>query len=462
MKSVSFLRNTWKKWESKASDRSNTEDPSPHGIQKPSFPRASTTNSRGLSITVKHIPLEISKSIPVDGSWRASEDYQPPPSPIYDQFTQHRGDLSLISRESSRSALDVAYYREEERGPISPRGSTPTSPKTLRHTSGPAPHSNYPAQPTVIYDNEHNLSSPRHPSSPRQTTTSLRSPTLPTYQLLPPIDLNYGPGSKFERTLEGSGCKCVRASPQSRHREWCPRHSLDGSVPHRTALDGRRSAQKTVHAVLDLSLDAHPRSLYHHTGSTPHLPYKARSSSRPTPSEDSGFSEGSDADHFPLSLFPVPPPLIVRKKVPAPLVLRPMHPASSSPSSRDSTPVGTPTTPRFHAASPAGSASPGKKHFSLRPAASFSPPPFSPPNSPLPRVPTTPDGARRSPDYGGRPLRGAQSSANLREALPFAARQHRLTSSEPMSEQIGLPSKRPVAMRGVCDLEAYMVRFYCH
>ncbi len=190
--------------------------------------------------------------------------------PFMINFTQHRGDLSLISRESSRSALDVAYRRDEERGPISPKDSAPTSPRTLRHASGPAPRSNYPAQPTVIYNNEHNLSSPRIPSSPRQTTTSLRSPTLPTYQLLPPIDLNYGSGSKFERSLEASGCNCVRSSPQSRHREWCPRHSLDetsSNVAHR-APAGARPAQKTVHAILDLSLNAHPRSLYHHTGST--------------------------------------------------------------------------------------------------------------------------------------------------------------------------------------------------
>ena len=176
MKSVSFLRNTWKKWESKASDRGNAED----STHKQAHPRASTTNSRGLSITVKHIPREKSNTITVDGSWNASEDYQPP-SPIYHQFTQHRGDLSLISRESSRSALDVAYRRDEERGPISPKDSAPTSPRTLRHASGPAPRSNYPAQPTVIYNNEHNLSSPRIPPSPRQMATSLRSPTLPSF-----------------------------------------------------------------------------------------------------------------------------------------------------------------------------------------------------------------------------------------------------------------------------------------
>lgn len=472
MKSVSFLRNTWKKWESKSSDgRGNAENVNPQERQKPSPPRSTKRNERSLTITVvKHIPLDsldAPKTVAIDGSWRPSE-YRQPPSPIYDQFTQNRGDLSFMRRHNSQITLDT-MTGDAERGLTSPI-------RPLRHaTSNIVSRPSAPAQATVAYRSpEHSPSSPRHPSSPCKPTVSLRTTPPPTFHLLPPIDLDYGPGSKFERSLEASICKCLRSSPQSRHHSQCPRYSSSGGITiarSREVLDGRNS-EKSVHAVLNKSLNSSPRSLYRRTGSTPHLPFIERSprpSPTPTLSEYS-CSETSE-DHFPLSLFPAPPPLIVRKKIPAPLVLRPIR-ASSSQSSLDSTPIGTPTTPRNQSAySPSQSSitSPNKKHFSLRQCASFSPPPFSPPNSPLPNPPSSPErsrwpsDSRRSPEYHGRPLRHAQSNANLRDALPFPAT-HRLTSSEPISDQSSLPIQipsakgRPEAIRGVRDLQGYMVR----
>ncbi|KAF9075948.1 hypothetical protein BDP27DRAFT_1415103 [Rhodocollybia butyracea] len=58
------------------------------------------------------------------------------------------------------------------------------------------------------------------------------------------------------------------------------------------------------------------------------------------------------ADFDSLLLFPAPPPLIIRKRVPKPLVLRPSAtiaplPPSPTISSLDSTPLATPTTPTF-------------------------------------------------------------------------------------------------------------------
>jgi hypothetical protein len=480
MKSVSFLRNTWRKWESKGSDsRGNPQNNIPEEHPKPSYSRSSAGTGRSLTVTVQHLPIQASNATSVDGSWLSLEgqDKKLPPSPNYDQFAQCRGEHSIIHRDSSRYALDVTYHNHGDSSPKLSKLDQPTTQTPSKHTPIQT-RSNQAFSPVSSRDDrETRASGSRYLSLPRQPPPSPRSPTLPTYQILPPIDLHYGPGSKFEHFSEAGGCKCLRSGPQAKHHSRCPRYThLEArkSMSPKVFSDTQTS-QKTVHAVLDLSVDSKPRSLYHRTASTPHLPYKDAHKSKLPPSELSVYStDGSEAEQFPLSLFPTPPPLIVRKKIPTPLLLRPLKRPSSPHSSRDSTPVGTPTTPRFHAMpSPSQSSvsSPGKKHFSLRPSASFSPPPFSPPNSPLPSLPTTPDGSqrpseyRRSPDHGMRSLRSAQSNANLRDALPFPAT-HRLTSSEPISDQSSLPVSRPrlaarprpEAVRAK-DFQEYMVRF---
>ncbi|KAF8192481.1 hypothetical protein BJ912DRAFT_1057844 [Pholiota molesta] len=328
----------------KGSDsRGNPQNNIPEEHPKPSYSRSSAGTGRSLTVTVQHLPIQASNATPVDG--------------------EH----SIIHRDSSRYALDVTYHNHGDSSPKLSKLDQPTTQTPSKHTPIQT-RSNQAFSPVNSRDDrETRASGSRYLSLPRQPPPSPRSPTLPTYQILPPIDLHYGPGSQ-----------------------------------------------------------------------TPFPVSKI-------------YIFGSAKETVPSFTLPPPPPLIVRKKIPTPLLLRPLKRPSSPHSSRDSTPVGTPTTPRFHAMpSPSQSSvsSPGKKHFSLRPSASFSPPPFSPPNSPLPSLPTTPDGSqrpseyRRSPDHGMRSLRSAQSNANLRDALPFPAT-HRLTSSEPISDQSSLPVSRP-------------------
>ncbi|KAF8639858.1 hypothetical protein AX17_001113 [Amanita inopinata Kibby_2008] len=63
-------------------------------------------------------------------------------------------------------------------------------------------------------------------------------------------------------------------------------------------------------------------------------------------------SQPADSQEFPLSLFPDPPPLVIRQKTPSPLVLKlPSNiatlPSSPTVSSLESSPLTTPTTPRI-------------------------------------------------------------------------------------------------------------------
>ncbi|KAH9482807.1 hypothetical protein JR316_0004907 [Psilocybe cubensis] len=456
MKSISFLRNTWKKREQKTplDGSDNTPPSSPRDSRKQQFSKSTTTSSRSLTVTLRQLPVEDTSALQVGGSWQISNNYQPP-SPIYDQFTQ--SDLTLRHKESVQSGLDKSYcsrtmLSEQSNKPcnmssLPPRKFSTTHSTQQQYVTLPTKTTHCPVIPERQKDGITEQHSPTHTRN--VSPPSPRTPSLPSFQLLPPIDLNYGPGSKFGDSLAGGkNCKCD-PTPRSRHDAQCPRHTFaeaqNNMTPVRSTTVSQRSP-KTVDAILDLSHDSKPRSLYHSTGSTPHLPYRDRavSSSR---SEDSSYSAGSsEAEHFPLSLFPLPPPLIVRKRVPAPLVLRNVTPPSASAhSSRDSTPVGTPTTPRFstlNSPSQSSVASPSKKFYTGRPSTNFSPPPFSPPNSPLPKPPVAQDVARRSPEQTIHPLRTVQSNANLRGALPFPAK-HRLTSSEPISDQASVPIRRP-------------------
>ncbi|PPQ77372.1 hypothetical protein CVT25_010954 [Psilocybe cyanescens] len=458
MKSISFLRNTWKKWEQKTLDGPDSPQISnPQEPQKPPYSRSTTISGRSLTVTVKHLPVEVTSALQIEGSWQTSDSYQPP-SPIYDQFTR-RDDHILSHKDNRRSDLDASYLSREHLPEQSPRPSTSKMAsfppcKLSTHSTRP-PHVSlsinstpWPVVPEKRKDgipDHHTSTHTRNVAPPSSPCT----PSLPSFQLLPPIDLNYGPGSKLgDKLSKGKACKCDLSS-RSGHHSQCPRYTFadaQRSMAHSRSTNALRKSPKTVHAVLDLSHDAKSRSLYYSTGSTPHLPYRERAQSS-TRSEDDSYSAGSsEAEHFPLSLFPLPPPLIVRKKVPAPLVLRNVTPTSASAhSSRDSTPVGTPTTPRFSALnSPSQSSvnSPSKKFYTGRPSTNFSPPPFSPPNSPLPKPPISQEAVRRSPQQTIHPLRTVQSNANLRGALPFPAT-HRLTSSEPISDQSSVPIRRP-------------------
>ncbi|PPQ67824.1 hypothetical protein CVT26_007071 [Gymnopilus dilepis] len=404
-------------------------------------------SSSTLTVSVKHLPIEQTSTTPVEGSWRASEPYQPP-SPIYAQFTQHR---CLDSRANSQTELkascvasgsasadEPAFFRTYVSPPQSPRMAQVEDSHHLPTTHSPKLPS---GEPSSIH---YRASSGLQPSA-QYKQSPLNSPSLPSFKLLPPLDLNYGPGSKLDSLLEGTTCKCVPPK-HSKNPSLCPRNNL----PHSPSSISARTHHppKIVNAVVDPAQDAKRRSLYHSTGSTPHLPYKASAQSVAKSDSSAHSVDSSEADQFPLSLFPLPPPLIVRKKVPAPLVLRATFTASAQ-SSRDSSPVRTPTTPRLQALnSPSQSniTSPTKKSSLGRPSASFSPPPFSPPDSPLPLPPVSPKASLESTRHSVRPLRMAQSNISLRDPLPFPAT-HRLTSSEPIPDQSISPARRPFKWR---------------
>ncbi|RDB22876.1 hypothetical protein Hypma_010325 [Hypsizygus marmoreus] len=203
-----------------------------------------------------------------------------------------------------------------------------------------------------------------------------------------------------------------------------------------------KDSSRTVHAILDLddSPNSNIRSVYHTTSSTSHLPLdRGGSSSMSLKSSPLSRNVGQEASSdFPLALFPSPPPLVIRKR-PKPLVLLPTPTIAQLPpspllGSNDSTPLATPTTPH-----PLYSPSPSKSRSTKvisrgpgRPLNSIPPPVYSPPDSPLPTPPMSPRWAE--PEYR-RPLRNAQSTSELRGYLPESRQPaHRPTASAPVSD----------------------------
>jgi hypothetical protein len=462
MRSVGFLRNPWKKREQKISDSRDNAENSRQTTQKTKNHSTNVSAAAGhnLAIKVECLPLDVSTASPVEGSW----SYQHP-SPIQGGSPQKRSDRTLIRRDSSRLGLDATYRahgamvsggQKQSRASNPPIQQASTKAFSTEHLVRPRLPASRNAKEVLVFSTE-------YPTLLRQSSSpfSPQSPRLPSFPLLPPIDLDYGPGSKFDKLAEIKGCQCPQP-PKSTNHDYCPKFKFSEAqkLTSPTTFSGNlRATHKTVHAVLDLSADVKPRTLYRTTGSTPHLPYHEQVLSPTRPERFGCSGESSDAESFPLSLFPLPPPLLVRKKIPAPLVLRSGLP-SSAVSSRDSTPIGTPTTPRFQSLnSPSQSSIASPKKFHLgRTSAIFSPPPTSPPNSPLPDLPPS---RNLSTDKLAPTLRITQSNANLRGALPYPAT-HRLTSSEPISDHSSLPIKSPMKPRPdpvrVQDSHTYMVR----
>jgi len=464
---MSFFRNTWKKRENKSSDNrdiTKLEISSPQELQRPQYSCPPAGNSRSLNVSVKRLPTNISSTSLVDGSWQPSESPRSSSRPSSrDQVLLQQSGRTLVHRDSGPFDIQSHSSVPTEHPEGSSRTSSltppkPLSPRSTKPSSSSSPPDNMSSSLSLpsIRSRKEDLASPRvlsthtkHPPSPLCDCP----PSLPPTQLLPPIDVDFKSERQQDRRAH------VRPNPL------CARDTIANppkSMSHRRVSPTPSSSPKTVHAILDLSHDTKPRTLYHNTGSTPYLPYRERAQSNCTAiSDNSSYSiNSSEADNFPLSLFPLPPPLIVRKKVPTPLILR-STPSASAQSSCDSTPVGTPTTPRFqYTTSPSQSSitSPTKKISFGRSSTSISPPPFSPPNSPLPDPPI--EGARKSTRDVFRPLRATQSNNNFRTALPFPAT-HRLTSSEPISDQSNLPIKRPAKPRHITErpknIQTYMV-----
>lgn len=198
---------------------------------------------------------------------------------------------------------------------------------------------------------------------------------------------------------------------------------------------------RTAHAVLDLSDSPNQRIRYHTTSSTPHLPLPATKAEVHSRFLSGNTDEPDTSSGFPLSLFPPPPPLYIRKR-PKPLVLLPTPSLARLPpsplfSSNDSTPIGTPTSPRppnfVYSPKPYSSNSLSKSGRLLQ---TIPPPPYSPPNTPLPTPPASPgiftSFSPTSNEPTGRPLRTAQSTSEFRDHRFLAlSAAHRTTSSAP-------------------------------
>ncbi|KAJ7638711.1 hypothetical protein FB45DRAFT_903606 [Roridomyces roridus] len=107
---------------------------------------------------------------------------------------------------------------------------------------------------------------------------------------------------------------------------------------------GAPPSRHGVHVILDP-----PRPTLYRAWGSESSPYLTSSSAQ---TSDSESDTGTDPENT-LALFPIPPPLPTRRRMaPKPLVLLPTPtiaplPPSPSYSSRDSTPLATPTTPRY-------------------------------------------------------------------------------------------------------------------
>lgn len=290
---------------------------------------------------------------------------------------------------------------------------------------------------------------------PSSSTNHLQS--LPCTLFPKDIENSVPYQTKFQvpQPLDASGDNLGSAHPYSSANLT---HSTDTISSMISACEVQNHPEN-LDAALDLWVDAKPHTLRHRTRSMPYLRHEDEIDS--TQAGSVNASEGN----FPLSLFPTPPVLMARKKIPPPLMLR-NSPPTSVQSSCDSTPVGTPTTPRFlppHSPSELSFGSCRRLHSGRR-VTSISPPPFSPPNSPLPSPPVCRENNERPLEYAGRPrIRTAYSSSNLKDALPFSAT-HRLTFSESISNQSSLPIKksrkpRPEGMHAQ-PVQACLVSFF--
>ncbi|KAF8812329.1 hypothetical protein BYT27DRAFT_7251875 [Phlegmacium glaucopus] len=362
MKSITFLRKTWKKLAAGHRDDEQPQESAPMNALQPNSSHSLSRN--------------------------------------YD-------DRPILRRNTSRFALDIACRTQ---------GSPTTSQPPIRDCNQLARlSSQLPYSSTDAID---------HSQSQKYVENSVPyQESLPVYQNLRPLHVSDNLGSISR----------------------CPYKATNYTRSTDALLSTTPSDE-----VLDLLVDAKPHTLYHGTRSMPYLPYEDETKYTQAPSVSSvDASEGN----FPLFLFPTPPPLIARKRIPPPLVLRNSPSTASPQSSPDSTPVGTPMTPRFSSPHSLSQSSFGscKRFHSGRRVTLISPPPFSPPNSPLPSPPVCHEDNGCPLNYAGRPLRTAYSSSNIKDALPFPAT-HRLTFSEPISDQSSLPIKksrkpRPEAMQ---------------
>ncbi|KAJ7667916.1 hypothetical protein DFH06DRAFT_232981 [Mycena polygramma] len=301
------------------------------------------------------------------------------------------------------------------------RVSPLSSPHSLDRPLPPLPPVRPPRPPSLNLDPV--PLAPAHPN-PKEARRPQRR--------LIPEQFGPGPGRKmpeldnvwegFIRDVEGEDVDDYTVPPR--------RHGLSKDRPCVSDAFSPRSP-RGVQAILDTSL---PRRAVYRAGpsrSTPYLGYPPEliSDSESEYSTDE-TSHGHDAP-FSLSLFPAPPPIRRRATAPKPLVLLPTPsiaplPPSPSWSSRDSTPVATPTTSRSFEPSPLYSQ---RKGILKTPSPSFSP---SSLDQTRPPTPPTPTFARPSPNGPSPyPLRSAKSVPHFQPLSQSTA--HRNTSSDTTS-----------------------------
>ncbi|KAJ7368189.1 hypothetical protein DFH08DRAFT_17737 [Mycena albidolilacea] len=382
------------------------------------------------------LPSRSSNSSPVSDRMDSRRRPSDTPSDNSARFLWRFNKASYAETDTS-SVVSVDGAHQTEAGPTSPSpsfqhpserpplSSPLSSPRSLDRPLPPLPPVRPPRPPSLNLNAIPSTSmlpsktrQPRRAPQRRPAMPELHSDPLP--RKLPVLD-NVWEG--FIREIEG------RAED-----------ILDFTI-YGLGKDRPYTSQRGIEAVLDPPRAPQPRQTIYRTsasGSTPHFksPHELHSDSE---SED----ESQENVGFSLSQFPAPPPMSRRRAPPKPLVLLPTPsiaplPPSPSFSSGESTPVATPTTPRYVEPSPRK----GILKNSSTSLSSFAEP-ASPttPTSSSPRIKTLPKATSPTP----RPrLRSAQSVPYLQP--PALANAHRTTSSdEPSTTHRRRVTSRPDA-----------------
>lgn len=486
MKTVSFLRGSWRKKDKKASTPilSSTSE-HVHSGAPSSLPSKPTYYDSPSFHTLQFEPLPL-----IDFSLRDSDNASHSSDSQGSSGHAEKQNSDRVEKLSSQTRLRFngnhgALFNTSHGPPHNPSHGPPNfnrlSPTTRPNTAPSRP----PRPPSLdLYSHPRPASAtPRSPNRVRfAPVPQIRPPDSPSRHSFRHIGQTKGPGivdpsNGSDYFFNSDGTTSLQA-PQ--HAE-IPSHVVAKShnrmaskyihveehspgttafvitTAHPSPSDARQDSHRTVHAVLDLSDMPSPRSLYHATGSSPHLPYKKDSkdkSSRSKSESSKNDNEGKPSKDFPLGLFPSPPPLVIRKR-PKPLVLLPTPtlarlPPSPAFSSADSTPPTTPTTPRPPHSAPSNVTlrkAPGRSLSSLPP------PTYSPPNTPLPTPPTSPSTILTVPVT--RQLRSAQSTADFRSQYPQPSGGHRPTLSAPSDSTE--PNRRRTHSRPDVPASSYLV-----
>jgi hypothetical protein len=346
MQPIAFLRDAWKKWARKRSNKRN-------GSASAFDHRPSPMKSRARS----HRPTShcSSRTVLPNPGQILFEDYIKP------MLMSHRW-ISIKKRPSSSTVKECTYYNEEitTLHHNSHRDSHPASPSIIALPSQYSSHSKRDSHVSDIHCRPGG-SSRYHPPHPRLSL-----------ELLPESKTN-------DDKYSYAGFRSERASLSSYSSPKFPCSNLVEAIS-----TGRRDHDRIARITPRTTrLATVPPAELQTTQSTdrerPTQP-KVYNSHTTIPTS---IAQSNDLhDDSPLST-PPQPPLLVRKKVPKPLVLRPVQPSSS----RGMMPYSPTGMNRPGSLRSQASFSSQTKRAVGRPQTSVSPPPTSPPNSPLPTPP---------------------------------------------------------------------------